>query len=117
MGGRATHPGFGATTSSLRQANRSRGRRSPGCRLPRRLPPCSNLRDPAPQRFAGKVFFEAGANAGIAREVVIAEPGKGFVPDLRGDLVVKQVALEVLLVPGAVEDQPARPGIAEPVRE
>ena len=57
------------------------------------------------------------AYAGVAGEIVSGEAGHCFVPDLRWDLVVEQVALEILLVAGAVEDQPVGLRVAEAVGE
>ena len=57
------------------------------------------------------------ADAGVAGEIVRGETGHGVVPDLGWDLVVEQVALEVLLVARAVEDQPVGLRVAEAVGE
>ena len=39
----------------------------------------------------------------------------GVIPDLRGQLVPANITLELLLILGAVQDKPIRPGITHPV--
>src|SRR5262249_61187379 len=61
--------------------------------------------------------MQAFADARVAREVERRETGIGFVPDLRGDLVVAVGVLEAQFVLGTIKDHPARARIAEAVAE
>src|SRR3954447_5108068 len=64
---------------------------------------------------AHRSFLEAVADAAVAREIVRGETWIGLVPGVRRNLMAALEALELLLAPSPLGEQPVRAGITNRV--